>query len=263
LDTNTIFGIVGVVLAIVSLIASFYFYKKSIRIKEPVYSIKSVNVISDYASTYNNLTVSYKNEKVENFTVSKVLFFNEGEVTIDREDIAPLNQLRIVAKTGSILDTTVLQVNNPSSDFKVSLDRANGLVMIDFDYLNQHQGAVIEVIHTGLSSKDIDVVGDMKEVKSLIRISPGFLNTSSPSIVKSVKGVTAKRIWLDFLLILLITLLLRNLRNAGFLPSLNNDLTFFLVVLASVMSILLLVDLSINAIGKSTAIPKGLEKFEE
>ena len=79
---------IAIVFFVIGLIPAYYFYRKSIRIKEPVYSIKSVNVISDYASKYENLTVSYKGEKVENFTVSKVLLCNRGAETIDRQDIA-------------------------------------------------------------------------------------------------------------------------------------------------------------------------------
>jgi hypothetical protein len=142
-----------------------------------VYSIKSYNVISDYSSIYENLTVSYKDEKVENFTVSKVLFHNRGAVTLNRDDINTRNRLRIEVKSGNILDATVLQENNPSSDFKVSLDRVNKMVMIDFDYLNQYQGAVIEVIYTGLSSNGLDVVGDMKEVKGLRRLPHNLMRT--------------------------------------------------------------------------------------
>lgn len=206
MDMNYIFGILGVALAIVGLIASFYFYRKSIRIKEPVYSIKSNNVISDYSSTYQNLTVSYKNERVENFTVSKVLFFNKGAETLNRDDIATMNRLRILANQGIILDTTVLQVNNPSSDFKVGLNRENNWIVVDFDYLNQHQGAVIEVIHTGLSSRGMEIVGDMKEVKGLIRIPSGLMKIVPPldfrrSVAKGVAYVYAGFIAISLALI--------------------------------------------------------------
>jgi hypothetical protein len=177
--------LIAIVFFIIGLIPAYYFYKKGIRIKEPVYSIKSVNVISDYASTYENLTVSYKDEKVENFTVSKVLFFNRGAEPIHREDIATLNHLKIVAKSGNILDTMVVHVNNLSSDFKLDFDRANGCILLDFEYLNQHQGAVIEVVHTGLSSQDIDVIGDLKGVKSLKKLSQSSL-TNFPPLNRSI-----------------------------------------------------------------------------
>ena len=103
---ETIINYSGVALGLILAIIGIILQIRSIRKKEPVYSIKSNNVISCYSSTYKNLTVSYKGEKVENFTVSKVLFFNRGAVTLNRDDIATLNQLRIIAHGCNILDTT-------------------------------------------------------------------------------------------------------------------------------------------------------------
>jgi hypothetical protein len=168
MDANTlniIFGVVGTLVGIYGIVLTI----RGIKKKEPVYEIESVNVFSDYSSKYKNLTVSYKGEKVENFTVSKVLFFNKGAETLHGDDIRTRNQLRIEAYQGDILDATVLQANNGSSDFKVTF--VNAMVMIDFDYLNQNQGAVIEVIHTGLLSTDIGVVGDIKGVQRIKNLS--------------------------------------------------------------------------------------------
>jgi hypothetical protein len=259
MDTNTIFGIVGTGLAVVGLIASYYFYKKSIRIKEPVYSIKSTNVISDYASIYENLTVSYKNKKVENFTVSKVLFFNKGAETLNRDDIAKLNPLRIAITSGNILDTVVLQVNNPSSDFNVSLDRLSGSVIIDFEYLNQHQGAVIEVVHTGLSSEDIGVVGDMKEVNGLKGIPPRLMNKtrsgifSGQSIYQIFKPGNAG-------LVLIMSTILVTAVAVGY-----SGLDPWLIVLALLSSAVASTAVIVSEIfyNQKTVIPDGLEKFDE
>ena len=54
-------GVVGTILSIVGI----YLTIKSNKKKEPVYSIKSINIISDYASKYNDLTVAYKGKKVK------------------------------------------------------------------------------------------------------------------------------------------------------------------------------------------------------
>jgi hypothetical protein len=78
MTTEIILAYLGLALGGIGLVASYYFYRKSIRIKEPVYSIRSINVISGYSSVFENLEVSYKGEKVESFTVSRVLFFNRG-----------------------------------------------------------------------------------------------------------------------------------------------------------------------------------------
>lgn len=165
---NYSIGILGLILAVVGI----YLTIRSNKKKEPVFSIRSNNVISDYSSKFRGLTVSYKRQKVASFTVSKVLIYNRGNDTIDRQDITPRSPLRIVGLEGSILDARVLQTNNDSSDFKVNLDRANDWITLDFEYLNMNHGAVIEVIHTGSSSADLAVLGDIKEVQRLLRIDP-------------------------------------------------------------------------------------------
>jgi hypothetical protein len=162
----------GFILGIIGLVASYYFYRKSIRIKEPVYSIKSNNLISGSASTLENLSVIYKDEKVNNLTVSKVLFYNRGGETITGKDIVNRNFLKISSKSCDVLDSSVIEVNNSSNNFSVYYDKPSKIVAIDFDYLDQNQGAVIQVIHTGLSSEDITVQGDVMGVQNIVNLRP-------------------------------------------------------------------------------------------
>jgi len=56
---NFIFGVIGAIGTILGVIG-LVLTVRSIRKKEPVYSIKSNNLISGSASTLENLNVSYK-----------------------------------------------------------------------------------------------------------------------------------------------------------------------------------------------------------
>src|SRR5688500_3410655 len=93
---------IGYALAVLSLIYAYYHYRKGLKIKEPVYSIKSNNLISGSTSTLENLNISYKDYKVENLTVSKILFYNRGAETINRQDIETINPLKISSETCNI-----------------------------------------------------------------------------------------------------------------------------------------------------------------
>lgn len=166
---GTALGVIGIVVGVV---VSYYFYRKSIRIKEPVYSIKSNNLISGSVSTLENLNITYKDFKVENLTVSKVLFYNRGAETISRQAIETLKPLAIASVDTTILDASILQVNNLSNNVQVRYEKSNENVYIDFDYLDQNQGAVIQVIHTGLSSEEITVYGDIMGVPEIVHIAP-------------------------------------------------------------------------------------------
>jgi hypothetical protein len=158
---GTMLSIFGIVLAV-----------KSIKKKVPVYHISSNNLISAFSPQYQGLKVSYKNEKTENLTVSKIVFFNQGAEMINRDDIETINHIRILAKDNvKILDATILLANNPSSQFRIYLNKEKNHVLLNFHYLSKNQGATIQVIHTGLSSHDIDIVGDIKDVINIQRIS--------------------------------------------------------------------------------------------
>jgi len=64
----------------------------------------------------------------------------------------------------------LIESNNLSSEFLIDLDDKSNQVKMDFDYLDQKQGVVIQVIHTGNSSNDLDLFGDIKGVKSIKRL---------------------------------------------------------------------------------------------
>ena len=172
-----------------------YLSIKSNKKKDPVYSIKSINVISDYSSKYNNLTVAYKRKKVENFTVSKVLFYNRGAETIDRQNLTTKHHVRVVAVECQVLDARLLQANNLSSDFKVEVDKLNGWVNIDFDYLNTNHGAVFEVIHTGTNSENIALVGDIKGVQKLEQVLPDKLRKNEPVSTRTCVNTDEDNPW--------------------------------------------------------------------
>ena len=140
-----ILGIIGFILTIVGLVLTV----RTIKKKDPTYSIKSINVISDYATKYKNLTVAYEDSKVENFTVSKILFYNRGRETITKQDTDTINPISIVSYEYDILDASILQVNKQSNNFKIDIEDLD-IVNITFDYLDKNQGAVIQVVHTGL-----------------------------------------------------------------------------------------------------------------
>lgn len=246
---NYIFGIIGTILGIVGIILTV----RSIKKKEPVFSIKSINIISNYASLFDHLTVSYKGERVENFTVSAVLFFNRGVEALDGDDIARLNPLRIIGENCNILNSQVLAVNNPSSGFTANFDKIRGTIDIAFDYLNHNDGAVVSIIHTGISSQNIDVVGDMKEVKGLRRVPTHLMKIARPINFRNVVAGAAL-VLLAF--ISAFGLLVTFLNFEGLLWG----AAFYV---GSLSIVVLIVGLGrFITLSRSTTIPRGLEIFD-
>ena len=287
-----IVGLAGLAIGILGIfigaIVSYYFYKRGIRKKEPVYSIRSFNLISDYVSKYQYLSVKYKTNKVERLTVSKLVFFNRGDETISKQDIDTVNHLAVVGDNGSVLlDAKVLQANNASNNFKLDVDsephekNSTGNYLLGFDYVDKNQGAVIEVIHTGLSSKDLVIKGDIIGVSGLVRLP-------SNSLVQPVSGASLIRRYLRTFLTVLVLLtsvftfpfVLNRVRtfvssstptpppspaSAGGVVGLATTVIAigFLITFGAYFVMIIVLTLRQYLAERANAIPVGLEKFYE
>jgi len=168
---NIVFGIIGTIgtiLGIVGIVLSI----RSVKKKEPIYSIKSNNLISGSIATVENMKIDYKDYKGDDLTVSKLLFYNAGSETITRQDLETINRLRVSSETCKILDGSVLQVNNVSNNISLRFDPDSTNIFMDFDYLDFNHGTVLQVVHSGLSSKDINISGDIRGVQQIAQLDP-------------------------------------------------------------------------------------------
>lgn len=145
-------GILGVVLAIL-------FYLKSKNKKLPLYEIRSYNIISNKIEDYKNyLEVSYKNKKVDNLTISKIVIWNSGNTTILKEDIPKSNNFSILLNENSkIFDFSVIY--NDDIDRALNLKKKNKKILIDFNYLEPKTGFILKLIHSGENSNSIVISG--------------------------------------------------------------------------------------------------------
>ncbi|MDZ4339860.1 MAG: hypothetical protein U1B94_06535, partial [candidate division NC10 bacterium] len=160
---SPLFSLLLALVTVFSVVLSFIFYFRSRRAKEPCWAIHSNNLVRDFRAKLPDLNIQYGNEEVENLTVAKVLFWNRGGGTINSDDIAEGDPLRVEA-TGAlrILDAKILQANSPASQFKVRLDRDRNALFLEFDFLDKNHGALLQLIHSGTSSTDLVVKGTVK-----------------------------------------------------------------------------------------------------
>ena len=265
MNIETILAYLGIALGVIGLVASYYFYKRSLRIKEPVFSIKSNNLISGSTSIYDDLKVSYKRTKVENFTVSKILFFNRGSETLKKEDMLTANPIRIVGHNAILLDGRILQANHTSNNINLQLHAHPApqigmkYYVLDFDYLDKNQGAVIEILHTGLSSDDLTIEGDIMGVQKIVNISPKRLFTDMNSHLFNYFLIGS------FMVMTLIIVILRSPSGFYELIKHNPFITFlflFILALSAVLIIMISTEI-IRLLTGNRAIPKGLDKFLE
>jgi len=158
-----------VVLAVSGPVLAVFFYKRGRREKLPQYDIRSNNIVKGLAGKYDLLQVLYDGRQVQNLAVSRVILWNAGRETIQDSDV-PKAAPMLIQPVGncSILDVRIVAQNNPASNFRISKNR-NGSASFQFEYMDKNQGAVIQVVHTGTSSRELDVTGTVKGAGNLIR----------------------------------------------------------------------------------------------
>jgi hypothetical protein len=71
---------------------------------------------------------------------------------------------------GRILSTKLISTNNKASQPLLSASLERDQAFLQFEYLDRGQGFVIQVIHEGTSSNDLDVKGAIKGVTRIRKI---------------------------------------------------------------------------------------------
>jgi len=148
-------------LAVFTFILMILFYYRSKRIKKPFYAVRSINLIQNFSSRLSSLKISYKDEQVENLTVSNVALWNGGKETIRKNDITNVKPLKIsLREPYKILDAKIICSNNPANEISVGKVGTDGrTLLINFEYLDANEGCVLQIIHDGDSSYDLSVSG--------------------------------------------------------------------------------------------------------
>lgn len=203
------------ILAIAGILLGIFFFFKSRRSKTPCWTIETTNLIEAGKSRLEELQVLYRSERVENLSVSKIIFWNKGAETIRGEDIADANPLRLRGK-GSIriLDASILSTNNDPSRFLISWSPDKKDVYLGFDYVDQDHGVTLQLVHIGTKSEEIELIGSIKGVKSI--------SLRQPTTRSEIKGFTVMGT------ILLVIVLIGGIRNPAAIDPVDSIMTSLL-----------------------------------
>lgn len=166
----------SIILAIAGLFATYVFYKKSNKVQKPVYTIQSNNIIRDFISNISDLEIKYAGELIENLTVSRITFWNAGNEVIDKEDIVRSDPIMIRAcGDNKLLKAEIISQNEMSNNFALSPIIEGKFSNVNFDYISQNNGIIIQAFHTGKQSEDIEFIGKTKSAGKPRNISNGNL----------------------------------------------------------------------------------------
>src|SRR5450759_4081788 len=84
-------GAIGLVLGLLGIWLTF----RSRRTKLLRYAVRSSNLIHDWQSRLPHLSIKYKDEPVENLTLTQIALWNGGGEVVEREDWPERDRLRI------------------------------------------------------------------------------------------------------------------------------------------------------------------------
>lgn len=259
LDDNQWLNLIYLTLAILSIITSIYLYRKSRKRKKPVFAIRSTNVISDEVKNLGEVEVKFKGDKIDNLTVSKVAFWNSGNDTLNDDDQAPIDKVRIELKEGFvILESEVIFQSSETNNIHVN-NKLN-TVEIGFDYFDSNQGGIIKFVHTGKKSSDVTLKGTFKGSEKLKKINSRLNNLSIVMITiplfgkifssrKEKRNLSKVMPWIVILTGVV-------LFSAYFLSESSNPDKLVLLIMGCIYTVLGLV-----IVFGRTSMPKGFEVF--
>ncbi len=264
MDVSLFLAAVGTAVAIVSILVAYVFYRKGQRVRKPSWDIRSENLITDYAKRLPGIEVVYLGQQVGNLTVSKVMFWNDGRETVRHEDVAEADPIRVVSKApAAILSAEVLQVNSEPNSFSVSLEPAVKAAYLHFEYIDHGEGAVIQVIHSGRSSEDVDVIGTVKgagkPARKHIKVIRYLPLPTSRAFDQRLKPHIKRRLFI-FLAAASFTLLLVSI--GGFAAVAYTSTAEWLTALFAVLFGGSLAVFQSTIVRLGPAVPPGLESFE-
>jgi len=164
-EGNPMLNFISFLIGVIGIILAFIFYYKSLREKKPTFNMITFGLIDNKLSTINNLEIKYNANLVKNLSLTKVAFWNSGKESIRKSDIATNDQLRIVAKNVIIYGFEIIIYSEVNEIITTLINEE--LINISFEFLNQNDGIVLNIYHSGNKNEDLKLEGTFIGSKKL------------------------------------------------------------------------------------------------
>lgn len=239
-------------ITILGLILAIAFFYASRKKKDFRYSYNSNQLIKDFTQQIDGLNISYKSESIESLTVTKYVFWNKGNETINYSDFPSTSKLKIkIKKDFKILDSNIIFTKNDINNVKCELIN-NEEVLLVFDYLDKGEGFVVQLIHTSPNNKDLYVDGTIKGIgdisKRIIHFEPAYIRFLDKRLSKTGNDRTKAQIalkvmgWLTiflgivFLIYSVMVLIKGNMKSVDIIMSFICSILYFILGIPLVRS---------------------------
>ena len=144
LGKNPIFIVVAGIASIIALIG----WLLTLRRSKLLVSWAQFQYIQGHTNSLNKLKVCYDNIDIITLTITKIAIWNKFG-TLKKTDVAPADPIRLFASGKSrLLDASIVAVSKKSNSIELRRDATDNSLILEFDFLEAHEGAVIQVLHT-------------------------------------------------------------------------------------------------------------------
>jgi hypothetical protein len=147
---------------------SYLFPRNTVR---PIWKVQSFTAVHPRAHIIPGTRIFYLDEEVKSLTASRFALWNEGSVAIEGSSFDRDDPLRISVPDGvRILEVNPHPTLNPSlvrPDIRINHQRSSAF--LSFSFLNRDQGLIVDIVHSGVGSKNIRLEGRIKNAPMLKR----------------------------------------------------------------------------------------------
>jgi len=174
----------GIVALITSGVAIWLGFKQLMLAKkpQPVWSYMSAQIIGLGGTAIEGLELRFRGKPISEVHQTVFIFYSKGKGVIRSEDV--VNRPTILFKGAEILRDPHLFANRDVTQFKVGRATTSDgdCLELDFSFLEQDDGVIVEVLHTGYESITCSgyIMGTEKRGIDEVRPFFPFMPTDSP-----------------------------------------------------------------------------------
>ena len=144
-------GWLGSVIGIAGLVAAYFFYRASRIGARPTYQMRSLRLIGrEQQALPDEVEILFKGRHVDRLTMTHLILWNSGKALLNGEEMVLDDPLRAEVSLGAdVLRVRVQKVTRLTNKFLARINpQSQNQVLLEFDYLDPGDGAVVEMLHT-------------------------------------------------------------------------------------------------------------------
>jgi hypothetical protein len=175
---SILLGVLGVA---VGAVVPLVLFRLGQRDRAPRWAIYTANIVSPEFPPPPELIMTFQGRPIERLSTSFIAIWNAGRGAISESDVRERDPIRIQAPRQAvrILNARVIQSRfSTIPQFRIHIEQDDCAVLRFEEFLNHRQGCVVQVFHTGSSSADLEIRGEIQAASRWRRVdqqSTGYI----------------------------------------------------------------------------------------